>query len=96
MTDLLKTPRTTTPTREDDAVPEVRRNTSPVTAEDRLALAGALAGSVALTFVLFGWIAPFDSLLGFVVVAYVLFIGLYAVLVSSTRTASRCATGSPP
>lgn len=82
MTDLLKTPRTTTPTREDDAVPEVRRNTSPVTAEDRLALAGALAGSVALTFVLFGWIAPFDSLLGFVVVAYVLFIGLYAVLVS--------------
>lgn len=82
MTDLLKTPRTTTPTREDDAVPEVRRNTSPVTAEDRLALAGALAGSVALTFVLFGWIAPFDSLLGFVVVAYVLFVGLYAVLVS--------------
>ncbi|MFF3950699.1 phosphate ABC transporter permease PstA [Streptomyces sp. NPDC001902] len=82
MTDLLKTPRTTTPTREDDAVPEVRRNTSPVTAEDRLALAGALAGSVALAFVLFGWIAPFDSLLGFVVVAYVLFVGLYAVLVS--------------
>ncbi|WUD75242.1 phosphate ABC transporter permease PstA [Streptomyces sp. NBC_00510] len=82
MTDLLKTPRTTTPIREDDAGPEVRRSTSPVTAEDRLALAGALAGSVALTFVLFGWIAPFDSLLGFVVVAYVLFIGLYAVLVS--------------
>ncbi|MFE0625848.1 phosphate ABC transporter permease PstA [Streptomyces sp. NPDC058864] len=82
MTDLLKTTRTTTPIREDDAGPEARRNTSPVTAEDRLALAGALTGSVALTFVLFGWIAPFDSPLGFVVVAYVLFIGLYAVLVS--------------
>jgi len=82
MTDLLKTLRTTTPTREDDAGPEVRRSTSPVTTEDRLALGGALAGSIALTFVLFGWIAPFDSLLGFVVVAYVLFIGLYAVLVS--------------
>ncbi|WP_405766808.1 phosphate ABC transporter permease PstA [Actinacidiphila glaucinigra] len=82
MTDLLKTLRTTTPIREDDAGPEVRRSTSPVTTEDRLALGGALAGSVALTFLLFGWIAPFDSLLGFVVVAYVLFIGLYAVLVS--------------
>jgi phosphate transport system permease protein len=81
MTDLLKKPRTTTVIRE-DAVPEVRRSTSPMTAKDRLAVAGALLGSVALTFVLFGWIAPFDSLLGFVVVAYVFFIGLYAVLVS--------------
>ncbi|MGW2559874.1 phosphate ABC transporter permease PstA [Streptomyces sp. NPDC001514] len=61
---------------------EVRRNTSTVHASDLLALAGAAVGSAALTALLFIWIAPFDSLLGFVVLAYVLFLGLYAVLVS--------------
>ncbi|MFE2539657.1 phosphate ABC transporter permease PstA [Actinacidiphila glaucinigra] len=81
MPELLKhEPKTTIPLR--DAGPEARRNTSPVTSNELLALAGALAGSVALTFLLFGWIAPFDSVLGFVVVAYLCFLGLYAVLVS--------------
>ncbi|MFD7441912.1 phosphate ABC transporter permease PstA [Streptomyces sp. NPDC059909] len=66
----------------DDAAPEVRRNTSTVHASDRLTLAGAAVGSLALTVLLFVWIAPFDSILGFVVLAYVLFLGLYAALVS--------------
>ncbi|MGW1884823.1 phosphate ABC transporter permease PstA [Streptomyces sp. NPDC001970] len=66
----------------EDASPEVRRNTSTLHASDLLALAGAAVGSLALTVLLFVWIAPFDSVLGFVVLAYVLFLGLYAALVS--------------
>jgi phosphate transport system permease protein len=65
-----------------DEGPEVRRNTSAVHAGDLLSLAGAAVGSVALTALLFVRIAPFDSVLGFTAVTYVLFVGLYAVLVS--------------
>ncbi|MEU3921709.1 phosphate ABC transporter permease PstA [Streptomyces sp. NPDC029004] len=85
MTDLLeKRPaQTLRPgTEAQDESPEVRRNTSSVHATDLLALAGAAVGSLALTALLFTWIAPFDSILGFVVVAYVLFLVVYAVLVS--------------
>ncbi|NUK01538.1 phosphate ABC transporter permease PstA [Streptomyces lunaelactis] len=85
MTDLLKerpaqTVRPATEVR--DESPEVRRNTSSVHGSDLLALAGAAVGSLALTALLFTWIAPFDSILGFVVVTYVFFLGIYAVLVS--------------
>ncbi|MER6123390.1 phosphate ABC transporter permease PstA [Streptomyces sp. NPDC001795] len=84
-TDLLEEPteRTVRPTADDhDDAPEVRRNTSSVHASDLLALGGAAVGSLSLTALLFVWIAPFDSVLGFAVVAYLLFLGLYAVLVS--------------
>lgn len=84
-TDLLEEPakRTVRPTADGhDAAPEVRRNLSSVHASDLLALAGAAVGSLSLTALLFVWIAPFDSLLGFAVVAHLLFLGLYAVLVS--------------
>ncbi|GGJ12716.1 phosphate ABC transporter permease PstA [Streptomyces brasiliensis] len=84
-TDLLKEPagRTVRPALEDrDDSPEVRRNTSSVHTSDVLALLGAALGGLSLTALLFVWIAPFDSILGFVVVAYLLFVGLYAVLVS--------------
>ncbi|MCX4587007.1 phosphate ABC transporter permease PstA [Streptomyces sp. NBC_01481] len=85
MTELLKErpAQTVRPGAEGpDESPEVRRNTSSVHATDLLALAGAAVGALALTALLFTWIAPFDSILGFVVVAYVLFLGVYAVLVS--------------
>ncbi|MGW3953454.1 phosphate ABC transporter permease PstA [Streptomyces sp. NPDC004752] len=65
-----------------DGGPEVRRNTSAVHATELLALAGAAVGSVALTLLLFVRVAPFTSVLGFMAVTYVLFIALYAVLVS--------------
>ncbi|WP_405592107.1 phosphate ABC transporter permease PstA [Streptomyces sp. NBC_01092] len=82
-TELLKEPATVRPAAEDhDSGPEVRRNTSSVHTSDLLALAGAAAGGVSFTALLFVWIAPFDTILGFVVVAYLLFLGLYAVLVS--------------
>ncbi|MGW0630189.1 phosphate ABC transporter permease PstA [Streptomyces sp. NPDC002758] len=85
-TDLLKerpAGQTVRPALEDrDDTPEVRRSTSTVHASDVLALVGAAVGSLSLTTLLFVWIAPFDAILGFVVVAYLLFVGLYAVLVS--------------
>jgi phosphate transport system permease protein len=84
-TDLLKEQpagQTVRPARDRDDMPEVRRNTSTVHASDVLALVGAAVGSLSLTTLLFVWIAPFDAILGFVVVAYLLFVGLYAVLVS--------------
>ncbi|MFG2129174.1 phosphate ABC transporter permease PstA [Streptomyces sp. NPDC048751] len=83
-TDLLREGRkeTTTTFADRDDIPEVRRNTSSVHTSDLLALAGAAIGSLSFTALLYVWIAPFDSLLGFVVLAYLLFLGLYAVLVS--------------
>ncbi|MEU3980954.1 phosphate ABC transporter permease PstA [Streptomyces sp. NPDC026672] len=90
-TDLRKEPagrtpagRTVRPALDEsrDDAPEVRRNTSTVHTSDVLALVGAALGSLSLTTLLFVWIAPFDAILGFVVLAYLLFVGLYAVLVS--------------
>ncbi|MGW1539959.1 phosphate ABC transporter permease PstA [Streptomyces sp. NPDC002309] len=92
MTDLLKdrpvsptatATKTVTPTAGPrDDTPETRRSTGALHTSDVLALVGAGVGSLCLTVLLFVWIAPFDSLLGFVVVAYVLFLAVYAVLVS--------------
>jgi phosphate transport system permease protein len=47
-----------------------------------LNIAGAGLASFSVTMLLFGRLAPFSGLVAFVVVAYVLFIALYAVLVS--------------
>ncbi|MFC9746371.1 phosphate ABC transporter permease PstA [Streptomyces niveus] len=66
----------------DDSRPETRRAVSTAHAGDIRALLGALAAALGLTVVLFTRIAPFDAPLGFVVVAYLFFVGLYAVLVS--------------
>ncbi|MGW2931922.1 phosphate ABC transporter permease PstA [Streptomyces sp. NPDC001156] len=84
-TDILKEPagQTVLPTAAGrDNTPEVRRNTTSFKGSDLFALVGAAVGSLSLTTLLFVWIAPFDAFLGFVVVAYLLFIALYAVLVS--------------
>jgi phosphate transport system permease protein len=62
-------------------VPERRRSTSSLRREDVLALLGAALGSASLTALLFTLLAPFDGALGAVVVAWVLFVALYAVLV---------------
>lgn len=47
---------------------------------------GAAAGAFAITILLFGHIAPLSGKFGFFVVAYVLFIGLYATLTSVTES----------
>ncbi|HET6985570.1 MAG TPA: phosphate ABC transporter permease PstA, partial [Kribbella sp.] len=67
--------------------PEVLRNTSSVRRTDVLALIGAFAAAMAITYLVFTRLAPFDGVIGFVVVAYVLFVGIYALLVSFDENA---------
>jgi phosphate transport system permease protein len=61
--------------------PEVRRTTHGVQQRDLLPLIGALAASLSLTTALFVFLEPWSGVLGFIVVAYVLFIVIYALLV---------------
>lgn len=63
-------------------VPEQRRILSAVRISDVLALCGSAVASGALTWLLFQWFAPFSGLLGALVVWYVGFLLLYALLVS--------------
>ncbi len=62
--------------------PEVRRSTGTREAGDTVVLAGAAAAAVSLTTLLFTRIAPISGTLGFVVVSYLLFLGLYGLLLS--------------
>ena len=62
--------------------PEIRRTTSALRTTDLLALAGAATASIGLTSVVFALLAPFNGALGFVILAWVLFLGLYTLLVS--------------
>ncbi|MGW3633388.1 phosphate ABC transporter permease PstA [Streptomyces sp. NPDC005122] len=59
-----------------------RRNLSTLRATDVYALLGAGAASLAMTWLIFDRLLPFNGALGFVVIAYALFIGVYALLVS--------------
>ncbi|MEU9737270.1 phosphate ABC transporter permease PstA [Streptomyces sp. NPDC048002] len=61
---------------------EARRNLSTVRATDVYALTGAGAAALALTWLMFDRLLPFNGALGFLLVAYALFLGLYALLVS--------------
>lgn len=62
--------------------PEVRRNTGAVQRPDVLALLGALVAAVCGTALIFTRLAPFSGKVGFAVVAYLLFLGFYALLVA--------------
>ncbi|MFI0724528.1 phosphate ABC transporter permease PstA [Streptomyces sp. NPDC021224] len=74
---------TTLPTRgERPPAAERRRSTSTVRVTDLYAVTGAAAASLSLTWLFFTRLAPFSGGLGFVVVAYALFLLLYALLVS--------------
>ncbi|HEX8631592.1 MAG TPA: ABC transporter permease subunit, partial [Catenuloplanes sp.] len=76
----------TTAVRRDAAVgasaPEPRRSTSSLRGSDTYAAVGAAAAALSLTALIFTQLAPFDGVVGFVVVAYLAFLGFYAVLVS--------------
>jgi phosphate transport system permease protein len=74
---------TTTRTTTDPTAPDqVRRTVSQRRETDVLALVGALASSAALTWLLFTQLAPFSGVLGWLVVGYVIFLAVYALLVS--------------
>lgn len=62
--------------------PEVRRSTATLRVSDLYAVVGALAASVSLTALVFNRLLPLSGGLGFVLVAYVVFIGVYVLLVS--------------
>ena len=62
--------------------PEVRRTLTTARRTDVLAFFGAATAAVSVTFLLFDQLAPFDGLLGFVVLSYLIFLGIYGVLVS--------------
>lgn len=64
------------------ALGESRRNLATLRATDVYALLGAGAASLAITWLMFDRMLPFNGALGFVVIAYALFLGLYALLVS--------------
>ena len=61
---------------------ETRRNLVILRMSDVFALLGAAAAALAITFLLFTQLLPIDGGLGFVVIAYALFLGIYALLVS--------------
>jgi phosphate transport system permease protein len=59
-----------------------RRHVRGFTASERFNLAGGGIAAVALATLLFGWFAPLSGALGWLVVAFVTFLGLYVLLVS--------------
>ena len=75
------TPRTNTPSPGDTAIGE-RRTLRRATLDERFNILGALAAAVALATLLFGWFTPLTGPIGWVVVAFVSFIGFYSLLVA--------------
>jgi phosphate transport system permease protein len=67
--------------------PEVRRSTLARGRADYIVLGGAAAAALCLTALLVSRIIPNASLIGFAVIAYVVFVLLYAVLVSLSDNA---------
>ncbi|WP_079124716.1 phosphate ABC transporter permease PstA [Streptomyces lushanensis] len=61
---------------------ERRRSLALGRATDTYALLGAAGAAVGLTALLFVWLLPFNGAVGFACVGYVIFLGLYALLVS--------------
>lgn len=85
MTTLLNRPSlatTVVATPGPPAEPEPRRSTGTFRQSDVLALLGAAAAAVGLTAVIYTRLAPFTGLLGFLVMAFAVFVGLYTLLVS--------------
>lgn len=67
---------------------QLRRRLSGVRRSDWLALVGAGTSAVATTGLLFWVLTPLSSAFGFTIVAYVLFLGFYALLVSLDEPAT--------
>jgi phosphate transport system permease protein len=59
---------------------ETRRDTATLRSEDVISAFGAGVAAICLTALIYYWIAPFTGFLGFGLLAFVIFLGLYAVL----------------
>ena len=68
-----------------------RRRTSTVRPEDRYALAGALVAALSLTTLVYTTLLPFSGRIGFVLLTWVAFVAIYALLasISVTRPAAK-------
>jgi phosphate transport system permease protein len=75
-------PRTTLPQRQERRYAPQRRQLTLLRLADVVSIAGALLAAVASAGLLWQELSPFSGILGFVVVAWVLFVIYYAVLVS--------------
>ncbi len=75
-------PATTVPPRPAGSPPQVRRRTSGLRRTDVLALLGAFAAASTTTGVLWLQLGPFTGLIGYVVVTWLVLVGVYALLVS--------------
>lgn len=62
--------------------PEVRRVTGGARRTDLASVLGAASAAIALTGLLFDQIAPFSGAIAFVAIAFPVFLGLYALLIS--------------
>ncbi len=79
-TEVLPSVRTTLPgTKTEDDGP--RRQVHGFTAAQRYDVFGAAAAGVALATLLFGWFAPLSGAIGWTVVAFLAFLGLYMLLI---------------
>lgn len=67
------------------AAPQVRRQTRQFTSTDYLQLGGAMVSALSISLLLFGRITPMNGQLGFVVVSTLIFMVVYAVMVSLTE-----------
>lgn len=75
-------PRTTLPDRTRPAGDVVRRRVGGIRGTDVLALVGALAAALSMTGLLWTQLSPFTGALGYVITSWVLFVLVYALLVS--------------
>ncbi|UUU31302.1 phosphate ABC transporter permease PstA [Streptomyces sp. CA-210063] len=77
-------PRTTLPGPPRGAEPggERRRTLTSLRGTDVYATVGSAASALALTWLLFSWLLPFNGVVGFVAMAYGLFLLVYALVVS--------------
>lgn len=65
-------------------LPSHLRTLSGFSRNDLFNLLGSAASAITLTYLLFGVLAPFEGILGFMVVAMVTFLGVYGFMVSLT------------
>lgn len=73
--------RTTVVRRDDDQPPAERRAIARVRLSDVLQLLGSLVAAVSITAVVFNFLAPFNGIVGFALVAYAVFLLVYALVV---------------
>jgi len=76
----VPTARTAIPVR-DDAVGQ-RRDLRSVPLDDAFNVVGAIVAGIAVATLLFGWLTPMTGFVGWLVVSFIAFLGIYAVLSS--------------